>query len=83
MGPTPNHADAAHKTLWGFVKTLAPEPIQELVRQATAEERYATVSGWLHVYGSWYWHKESNTLMEANARFVCAYNILAEAGQYD
>lgn len=75
--------DAAHNTLWGFLRTLAPIPIQEITRPATNEERYATISGWLHVRGRWFWHRETNTLMRASKRFVVAYHNLAELGGWD
>lgn len=74
---------AADKTLWGFLRTLAPQPIQEIVHEATPAERHATISGWIHVKNRWFWHAESNTLMRASERFVRAYHLLADSGEWD
>lgn len=75
--------DAAHKTLWGFLEQLAPLAPQEITRRAEADERYATIDGWLHIRGRWFWHIEHNVLMRGNRQFIAAFHRVANAGDWD
>jgi hypothetical protein len=81
--PVMRPESAADKTLWGFLAMLAPTPIQEITREATADERYATIGGWRHVHGRWFWNRETNTLIRANRRFVAAYHRVADLNGWD
>lgn len=83
--PTPpiGGPSAADKALWGFIRMMAPLPIQEIVRQATEAEHLASICGWIHVSGRWYWHRESNTLAKVSAQFVAAFERAAHAGLWD
>lgn len=75
--------DGAHKTLWGWLRLLAPPPPQEQVRPATNEEQRKTISGWIHVHGRWFWMPNGNKLMRANRRFIAAFRKLKSRGMYD
>lgn len=74
---------AAHKTLWGFLRQLAPPPPQEQTRPATTEERHATITGWRHVRGRWFYSPTKNALMHANRRFISAFRKLRALRAYD
>ena len=65
---------AADKTLWGFLRLLAPRAIQEITLEATHAEQRATICGWLRVHGRWFWHRPTNTLLRANSRFWRAWH---------
>lgn len=83
LPPAIRPPSAADKTLWGLWRIFSPRPPQEITQEATRAEQLASISGWIHVRGRWYWHQPSNTLSRCGKEFIDDFKRAAKAGEWD